>query len=117
MIQETKTTEEILFPTNALFSAYKKYGIHRSQLQELLVKQFVFPIDYKDCLLHYYILYWEPEYFFSQLKDGNILRNGVTYLVVYTDQTPEAIKKRTQIGLSFREPQKEFGLPSYVLVG
>lgn len=96
--------------------AYKTFGVNRSLVSYLCINHFNYPELYKDTLSNYYLLYWKPDYFFSQLNHGEIIHQDTIYIVVYKNCTPAALKKESQIRLSFRKPQAEFNIPAYVLV-
>ena len=96
--------------------SYNKYGVNRSLVSYLCINHFNYPELYKDTLSNYYLLYWKPGYFFSQLNHGEIIHQDTRYIVVYKNCTPAALKKESQIRLSFRKPQAEFNIPAYVLV-
>lgn len=56
----------------------------------------------------YYLLYWQPRYFFDSLQgedNSYILRENIRYYILYCDiVTPKDILEYPQIRLSFRKP-------------
>jgi len=101
----------------ASIESYKLYGIPKSMLLHLLKEFPAFPPNFQDTLESYYLLYWEPHYFLSQIKEGTLTHNGKVFQVIYKrGASPATIKSKEQIKLSFRAPKAEFDLPSYVLV-
>ena len=102
------------YPINA---GYKRYGVAKSQCRLLTQNVFNIPIDFQDLYHKYYLVYWQPEYFFSQLQDGMIQRDGTDYQVIYHLCTPATVRKCSQVRLSFRVPQQEYEIEPYVLVG
>lgn len=99
-------------------ASYKKYGITRQNLHYLMTHFHTFPHEFKDCLSKYYLLYWSAPYFISQLKDGTINHDNITYNVTYLGCTPENIKLTdgNQIKVSFRAAQIEFNIPPVVVI-
>lgn len=101
-------------PINA---GFRKYGVAKSQCRLLTQNIFHIPLDYQDLYHKYYLLFWTPDYFYSQVHDGMIQRDGVDYQVIYHLCTPTALRKYAQVRLSFRIPQQEYEIEPYVLVG
>jgi len=93
----------------------RMYKITPSNMHSALVNRFDIS-ELIDSLEQYKLLYWAPQHFFAQLKEGMIERNGVEYLVVYHKCTPTRLHSQSQIALSFRQAKIEFNLPAYVLV-
>lgn len=88
--------------------AYKKYGVHTSDLKKFVTLLFKFPDSHRDCLSKYYLLYWSPSYAYEQMQKGVILREGLLYNVLYLGTDYANIKYYYQIKLSFRMPQIEY---------
>src|SRR5882672_300091 len=77
--------------------SYRRYGVTRSFIHSLAINNFHFPAQYIDTLESYFILYWKPAYFRTQLLEGAItLHNGTRYLVVYQNCNPYSIAKSSQ---------------------
>ena len=99
--------------------SYKKYGVNKNTIRYFSEQQFVIPEMFSDCFQTYYLLKWSKEWFLNESRAGIITRNGTRYNVIYNRCTRGAIlaaPARSQITLSFRQAQKEYGLDAYVLV-
>lgn len=99
--------------------SYNKYGVNKNTIRHLSQKLFVIPEFFSDCFQTYYLLKWSKEWFLNQSHEGIVTRNGIKYNVMYSGCTRGAILAapvRSQITLSFRQAQKEYGLDAYVLV-
>lgn len=96
--------------------AFRRTGVQRSLVAYQCVNFFTYPEAFSDCLDKYYLLYWSPEYFISQMSYGTITHNNEKYIVIYKHCTPTQIKTARQVKLSFRKPLDIFNLPGYVLV-
>jgi hypothetical protein len=92
-----------------------KYGISPSTVILSLQKQFYIPLEMQHTLSHYQLLYWDSEYFKSQIQDGTISHLGTRFLVIYIDPRHEVLQQN-QVKLSFRQAQLEYDFPAYVLV-
>lgn len=97
-------------------SSYKKYGITRQNLNYLMTHFHTFPHEFKDCLSKYYLLYWSGSHFQSQLHEGKLTHDNITYDVIYLGCTPENIKFALQIKVSFRMAQPEFNLRPVAII-
>lgn len=74
------------------------------------------PLDQIECE-KYYLLYWAPDHFNSQLKDGMITHQDIQYQVCYAPRIGYAsIAKSRQLKLSFRKAHAKYNLPGYVIV-
>lgn len=99
------------------FQTLRKYNLTPSNVHASLVNEFKLKqLKSVDALDHYCLLYWNPEYFYTQMIDGVVIKNDIRYLVIYHKCTPTEVRKRNQIALSFRAAKAEFNLPAYVLV-
>jgi hypothetical protein len=97
-------------------AAYKRFGVTNTQIHSLMINHWNFPKSYIDCLSYYYKLQWSGSRFHTALKDGTISHLGKQYIVVYAGCFAAQVCKSAQVELSFRAPQDEFSLQSYVLV-
>ena len=73
--------------------------------------------DNKKYLFRYYLLYWDYEYYISQLQKSLggqdiIIHDGVTYVVTFLEYSTKANPRR--VALSFRSTHPE--LFGYVLI-
>lgn len=68
-----------------------------------------------DHLASYYLLYWDYEYFNSQIQEGTIKHQDATYQIIYYDM-PHKLKNLGQVRLSFRKTLPEYKLLNYVMV-
>ena len=59
-------------------------------------------------LSHYFLLYWDSQYFLDSLEGPDksyITRDGIRYYVIYMELlSPEYVKEYPQVRLSFRKP-------------
>jgi hypothetical protein len=108
--------DTIYNPIKPIAEAYRKTGVSRNTLSYMLINQFHFPEDFKDCLEHYYILHSNGSKFMNRIYEGTVEREGKEFLVVYKNCTPFAVKRANEIKLSYRVPLPVFNLPNYVLV-
>lgn len=98
--------------TNPHFRAIQTYGISKSMLRYVMQNQFAINSEIvNNALREYSLLYHDPDYFFSQIKEG--IYKG--YQVIYKDSL-SALKKESQIALSFRAARKDYEMEKYVLV-
>lgn len=102
--------------------AFNRYGVTPSIIHYILKHhQVITPShSYYDCLQTCYLLYWNKEYLLQQFQEGVIKKDDVLYHPVFSVGLSRGALLRlpagTQIALSFREAQQEFGLPAYVFI-
>jgi hypothetical protein len=96
---------------------HNQFGRSRTDTIIALQEVFYLPIHYQDTLETYQLLFWNKQYFFSEVQDGFLFRNGVKYQVIYnTPRGQILVSPASQVKLSFRKPIAGFGLGNYVLV-
>lgn len=105
-----------VIPQISTLEAYTKFGITRNQVASLLINFWHYPDQYRNTLDQYFVRHWEGSHFDKMIKDGTLIQNENSYLVVYQNCTPFSVKNSKQVKLSFRKPNPEFGLQAYVLV-
>jgi hypothetical protein len=103
-------------PPLSTLEAYSKFGITRNQVASLLINFWHYPDQYRNTLDQYFVRHWEGSHFDKMIKDGTLVQGDNSYLVVYQNCTPFAVKNAKQVKLSFRKPLADLGLQAYVLV-
>lgn len=102
--------------------AFNRYGVTPSIIHYIIKHhQVITPShSYYDCLQTCYLLYWNKEYLLQQFQEGVIRKDNVLYHPVFSVGLSRGALLRmpagTQISMSFREAQQEFGLPAYVFI-
>lgn len=88
--------------------------LHHNIYNQIQLDWYIPPED-RHKLSNYYILHWTPEYLFSNWGQHRpIIREGITYLIIYHRCHPEELRGRKVVLLSFRKlPDMRTG---YVLV-
>lgn len=88
--------------------------LHRNIYNQIQLDWFIPPED-RHKLSNFYILHWTPEYLFQTWGQYRpIIREGITYLVIYHQCHPQELRGRKVVLLSFRKlPDMRTG---YVLV-
>lgn len=64
----------------------------------------------------YYTLFWSGEYFKKQNLSGVLLKDNVTFVIIFHNCIPLTCYNSKQVQLSFRKAAKYYELPAYVLV-
>src|SRR4030095_16556113 len=95
--------------------AYKEFAVPRSTIDYISQYMFNIPRMYQDCFKHYQLLYWKPCHLFSQIKDGTLVKDTISYRVLYLGY-PAKLKHKNQLALSFRTPKDSFCISPIVLV-
>ena len=104
---------------NNSIEAYNIYGVSPNHLRFMIQNIFYFPPTYDDCLTRYSLKVIETHEFVSHMKDGMYDIGDVSYQVIYHKTDPTKLLRRqdhTEVMLSFRVAQEEFGLIPTVLV-
>ena len=98
--------------------ALAKYGITPSCVHYTAVNLFCVPAHMRDCFQHYHLLYWRADYLLQQVSEGALRLSSGDYIVIYHRCTRGQLieNPQSQVALSFRKAQPEFGLAGYVLV-
>lgn len=102
----------------AMEQAAQKSYEYWTTIDECLKTFSIFSKTARTRLSHYFLLYWESEYFLSQLDISGtyVIKNGIRWYVTYQEcLSPEIIKTNYgHVRLSFRKPEfLDFG---FVLV-
>lgn len=84
------------------------YLNHRkSQIRQILLTKF-YLLDYLErdqlAVAGYFLLYWSGWHLKAQLREGQIIKDGISYGVIYHNCTPESAFESDQVSLSFRIP-------------
>lgn len=96
-----------------------KYNLTPSVVHSAAVNYFSLDPKYLPAFSNYFILYWSASHTTSQISAGTILKDKIPYLAVFCKNSSRGKLKAnpsSQVALSFRNPQPEFGLPAYVLI-
>jgi len=108
------------YPTSNNISsidAYKKYGVLKSQARFAVINVLNLYRNYRSILAYYKCLHWTPQYTIASMKNGTIVRDGITFTVVFHGCTRYDITKhKGEVLLSFRAVKPEYDLVPYVLV-
>lgn len=100
-------------------SSIKKYGVQPSLIHHISSNNFRISDTFADCFYLYQLKYWEAKYFLSQVSEGTIKSGGKEFVVIYHNTTRGKILAAapdTQLALSFRAAQEDFGILPCVLV-
>lgn len=106
-------------PTKKLSAveAYKAYGVSKTHASYMVHNFWNIPKDYRDLLSDYYLLRWEKKHFDIVFKEGTIIRNDVTYNVIYYRTDPVKIRKHEgDLLLSFRHLHEVYEIQPIVLI-
>lgn len=107
----------ILQPKKPCYSLTKDCKkVSKSELRYSLLNDFHISKRLIKALKTYLILHWESEFTFSIMDDGMIERDGINYIAIYHRCSYYQAKRSRNLSLSFREANKEFDLPAYVLI-
>jgi len=87
---------------------------HRNIYNQIQLDWYIPPAD-RPKLSNYYLLHWTPEYLFDTYGQYRpIVREGITYLIIYHNCHPQELRGCKVVLLSFRKlPDMKTG---YVLV-
>lgn len=96
--------------------AYKKYGVLKSQARFAVINVLNLYRNYRSILAYYKCLHWTPTYTLEAIHNGTIVRDGITFCVVFHGCTRYDITKAKEVLLSFRTVKPEYDLAPYVLV-
>ncbi len=89
-------------------------GVSRARLQDAMVEKWNLSPQEQDRMYVYVLHKWKTAYFFTCLQQGKVVREGVTYNVVWHKCTPAAVKKFEEVLVSFR--YSGFSKTAYILV-
>lgn len=101
-------------------AAVTKYGIPRSSA--IYAADNIWSIKWdssiREAFWHYYLLYWDADFFLSKLQEGTIKRLDRTFQVIYYRCSPIDIQrhKGKQVAISFRVLQPEYNYHPVALV-
>ena len=90
--------------------------IKKSEVRYSILNDFHVPKKLIKSLKTYLVLHWESDFLFSIIEDGTVERDGIDYIAIFHRCTYYQAKHSKQVHVSFREPNKEFELPAYVLI-
>lgn len=110
MDHNSNTFKPLIAPSSPRSTSH----LHRNIYNQIQLDWHIPPVD-RFKLSNFYILHWTPEYLFSTWGQYRpIVREGITYLVIYHLCHPEELRGRKVVLLSFRKlPDMKTG---YVLV-
>jgi hypothetical protein len=87
---------------------HNQFGRSRTDTIIALQEVFYLPLHHQDTLETYQLLFWNKQYFLSEVQDGFLFRNGVKYQVIYnTPRGQILVSPASQVKLSFRKPMKQ----------
>ena len=96
--------------------SYQQYGVTRSQVHSLMINLYHYPDQYLDTLSEYFGYHYAGSYLHANLIDGTVSKKGYVFMTVFHKCTAQEAKNAAHIAISFRVPQKEFGLSPYAVV-
>lgn len=102
-----------------LFEPLKTYGISKNVMRSQLLNTWNFEKEFRKspALAYYRQLEVTSVWFFCNVSEGTIVRDGITFIVVYHQCSRYTCKyESTKVQLSFRKAQAVYGLEAYVLV-
>lgn len=91
-----------------------KQGVSKYKLHSVLINYWDIDDGYQELLEEYFLLKWEGRHAREAVQGGRIVRNGVSYSVVFHNCTPAKVGRSNYVMLSFRKARD---IPiAYVLV-
>ena len=88
----------------------------KASLQYAVNNFFYFPSELRMALESYSQIRMNGKQFKGELIEGCMIRNGISYNVIYTDCNMYSAKKARELKLSFRKVLGSFGIEPTVLV-
>lgn len=88
----------------------------RNELNYSVLNLFFIPPEMKLALDTYSQIRMNGKQFSKELIEGCLIRNNLSYQVIYSSCTPFAARKARELKLSFRKAKSVFNIPPTVIV-
>ena len=93
---------------------YRNLQISRNELRHKLTST-ISIVGLTEYLENFQLNYWTGTYLKSQIVNGTITKNSISYNIIWLS-SPETCYKSSQVVLSFKVPHRIYELEPYVVI-